>query len=394
MGMTKRLPILISGCLLGVLVSGCGSGPSESLPARSAIPPASEAVAAQSALMMPLSNVAVDDATDPVLAELDGVYPQLRNLKTFRINAPWTPENFRTLSNESTLSPAVTNPFLCGKAPYSGDTQWTGNTPPNCTPSGVFAGVYSNPNYDDAASELEDLPGLQSSGGTVSLPSGSTATAFGFIYIEAWEAPGGSNIEAGLAFAAGSNAYYPYIASLNFTETPSRSYVVQPNTDVYMHVGTDDSSTSKTTLPETAAGKSCSSVGGCIHLTLVYVGGTCPGNVKCEDNEWGAAKGFTANCCIFRRMTTIAVGKNEYYDFYGGYSFEPIQWVHPYTAKRVPGGTLPDGCTAVISAPDQPPCSSAYFDEAGSQAYPQSAKYVQQSDAVMDGGETDWVYFP
>jgi hypothetical protein len=95
-----------------------------------------------------------------------------------------------------------------------------------------------------------------------------------------------------------------------------------------------------------------------------------------------------------RTLKTLEINSQWAPADFGDYSFGPIQWSNPYTATRVPGGQLPDGCTSVITKPYQPPCSTAYFDQGGAgQEYPPSPSYVNVTGAVTNDGDTDTIYF-
>jgi hypothetical protein len=83
-------------------------------------------------------------------------------------------------------------------------------------------------------------------------------------------------------------------------------------------------------------------------------------------------------------MTTIG---GPQYTFPGDWVNGPMQWTKPYTAKPVPGGNLPDGCTTVITNPNQPPCPAAFFDEGGGQSYPQNPNVVSRQDIIFKGGD-------
>ena len=66
-------------------------------------------------------------------------------------------------------------------------------------------------------------------------------------------------------------------------------------------------------------------------------GGTCPppGYQCVYPPQRVVSPGWTQNCCIFARMTTIA--KSAPYNFTGGYRFGAVAWNNPFTQRFVAG---------------------------------------------------------
>src|SRR5579883_1491195 len=89
----------VASIALAFAISGCSSGPGHLPTAR---PQSNGALFKESGQLpvvqspLPLSPALVDEKSDPARVELDGVYPELRKLRTRMIVAHWKDASFWT----------------------------------------------------------------------------------------------------------------------------------------------------------------------------------------------------------------------------------------------------------------------------------------------------------
>lgn len=127
-------------------------------------------------------------------------------------------------------------------------------------------------------------------------------------------------------------------------------------------------------------GTSCG--GGCLALTLVYQSLSChQGTLQggyCTDVERVSANQWSQNCCIFGRVTSIAVPTA--YSYLGGYTFGGVGWSN---AK-----------TDYYPATSPPPGQGEAFAYAGGISYPNSTSFVSIAPGFDNYDEADTLYAP
>ena len=274
---------------------------------------------------------------------LQNDFPELRDRQIIELESTWrsvnTENNTTPLINSVIPNGATTN-FACTGGVYS--TSWFGYAPPNCDDgrsAGPFRGVFSSPSKSEAEAYIT-LPNSQST-----LPSGGCGN--GFVYLDAWPAPGKDNGEGGFAYSASSGSYAPYAAAPGRTDTEIPNYAFKPE-----EVGIDerpDNTSDAVTIPSQPS-TTCSSKGGCLNYRFAIVTSSAMylDSVRLADPGMDPKR---SGCCIFQRMSTIAVSPAQFYvgalSNFKSWSFGPVVWKmsRTYTNGNPDGAGTSSGWT-------------------------------------------------
>jgi hypothetical protein len=226
-------------------------------------------------------------------------------------------------------------------------------------------------------------------------------------YIEAWPQPGTTNAEGGFQYNAGSNTYTPYVSG-PFTLIPN--YTISAGTEATVWEGAVDKYNNETVTYGPDAGETCTSVGGCAGTYFAYPipGAIYTDTVRIADSGMDASNG---TCCIFRRMTSIAMRTGQMYvgsspppGVPSSWTFGPVQWSQSFTEHYDPNVTPSPGATPNDDVADGNGKTSGWKlgtasdlggDPAGYTNFPNcpASPYlsVNYTNAEV---ETDYIYIP
>jgi hypothetical protein len=230
------------------------------------------------------------------------------------------------------------------------------------------------------------------------------------VYIEGWPKTGATNAEGGFQYNAGSDNYTPYISG---PFTLISQYTIAPTTEAAVWEGAIDAYDNETVTYGAKAGQTCHSVGGCAGTYFAF---PVPGiiytdTVRIADPSMNAASG---SCCIFRRMTSIAmrvprmyVGASPPPGVPSFWSFGPVQWVQSFTEHYNASATPPPtpGATPNDDVADGNGQTSGWKlgtasdlggDPAGYETFPNcpSSPYVIVNSYTNAEVETDTIAIP